>query len=208
MGIGKRRAGAALLCLGITLCFPAVQIRVNAEQSSYTTVTTTVPETHRASLEIVGSGTVTVSGNAYTGEDQSFTVSVPRLEETAWEFVAADGWILETVYYNGADVIAELADGIYQAKSVHADGTTVKAVFVKQEEPETETETEPQTEPETKKSGNGNSSGTGKKPSASGTGAKTGDTTHIVFWIVALVISGGALGAVVIRRRCRKTGRK
>lgn len=206
MGMKKRTAGAALLCFGMTLCFPEAQICVNAEQAqqtSYTAVTTTVPETHRASLEIVGSGTVKIKENSYTGEDKSFTVNVPRLEETTWEFMAADGWLLESAYYNGEDVTAELVGGVYQAEPVHTDGTKVKAVFAKQEETETETETEtePQTEPETKKNGSGHSSGAGKKPSASGTGAKTGDTTNIVFWIVALAISGGALGAVAIRRR-------
>ena len=128
--------------------------------SSTTTITTQVPETHKATLTIAGKGTVTVNGQTCEGEVSHMEVKIPRLTETEWKFSPADGYTLEEVLYNGTDVTEEVTDYTYRAEPVNEDGTEVKVVFTEK------------------------TSGTTGKDSP-----KTGDDTPISLWMGAMTVS-------------------
>ena len=163
----KWMAGVTLLAMCVCLLFP-VSVKAQeqtAGQSSSTTITTQVPETHKATLTIVGKGTVTVNGQTCEGEVSHMEVKIPRLTETEWKFSPADGYTLEEVLYNGTYVTEELADHTYRADPVNEDGTEVKVVFTEK------------------------TSGTaGRDPSGSGgtsgkDSPKTGDDTAAGLWV-------------------------
>ena len=120
-----------MLAMCVCLLFP-LSVKAQEQtsgQSSSTTITTQVPETHKATLTIVGKGTVTVNGQTCEGEVSHMEVKIPRLTETEWKFSPADGYTLEKVLYNGTDVTEKLTDHTYHADPVNEDGTEVKVVF-------------------------------------------------------------------------------
>ena len=158
--------------------FLSLSVNVQAQgeipaQSSSTTITTQVPETHEAVLTITGEGVVSVNGQTYSDTGTSIEIQIPRLENIAWRFSPAGGYILKQVLYNGIDVTKELVDSIYMAQPVNEDGTEVRVVFIKDG---TGSEAE------------GDSSGQqseGSNVSSPG----TGDNTSVRFWTGALSLS-------------------
>ena len=124
-------AGAAVFALSAFLCLPAnvqAQEQTTSGNSSSTTITVQVPETHTAELMVTGEGTVIVGGQSYT---ETVQIQIPRLEEVAWKFVPAKGYTLETVLYNGADVTDALVGDTYTAEPVYEDGTEVQVTFAR-----------------------------------------------------------------------------
>ena len=194
----KWMAGVTLLAMCVCLLFP-VSVKAQeqtAGQSSSTTITTQVPETHKATLTIVGKGTVTVNGQTCEGEVSHMEVKIPRLTETEWKFSPADGYTLEEVLYNGTDVTEELADHTYRADPVNEDGTEVKVVFTEK----------------TSGTAGRDPSGSGSHQSGSDTSTsggtsgkdspKTGDDTAAGLWISFLALSGlGSVSLTILRRR-------
>ena len=169
---------AMCVCLLFTLSVKAEE--QTSGQSSSTTITTQVPETHKATLTIAGKGTVTVNGQTCEGEVSHMEVKIPRLAETEWKFSPADGYTIEKVLYNGTDVTEELADYTYRADPVNEDGTEVKVVFTEK----------------TSGTTGSDSSGSGSQQSGSDTSTsgdtsakdspKTGDDTPISLWMGAM----------------------
>ena len=192
----KWMAGAALLVMSVCLFLPTgVQAQEQTSgKSSSTTITTQVPETHKATLTIIGKGTVTVNGQTRKGEAADIEVKIPRLEEMEWKFSPADGYALKQVLYNGTDVTEELADNIYRAEPVNEDGTEVKVVF---------------TEKNSGTSGK-DPSGSGSQQSGSNTSVsgkdtpKTGDNTAVGFWMGAMTVSAFLAACCLILHRKKR----
>ncbi len=195
----KWMAGVAMLVMSVCLLLPAsVQAREPVSgQSSSTTITTQVPETHKAMLTIVGNGTVTVNAQTCKGEASNIEVKIPRLTKTEWRFSPADGYTLEKVLYNGADVTDALADNTYTAGPVYEDGTEVQVTFVRKS---------------SGLSGKDESAGSsGSNPSSntpsgtSGTDSpKTGDDTATGLWAGAMIVSAIlVLSCLMMYRRKR-----
>ena len=169
----------------VCLLFP-VSVKAQEQtsgQSSFATITTQVPETHKATLTIAGKGTVTVNGQTCEGEVSHMEVKIPRLTETEWKFSPADGYTIEEVLYNGTDVTEELTDYTYHADPVNEDGTEVKVVFTEK------TSGTAGRDP----SGSGSHQSGSDTSTSGGTSAKdspkTGDDTLISLWMGAMTVS-------------------
>ena len=143
-----------------------------------------MPETHKATLTIVGKGTVTVNGQTCEGEVSHMEVKIPRLTETEWKFSPADGYTLEEVLYNGTDVTEEVTDYTYRADPVNEDGTEVKVVFTEKNSDTAGSDP----------SGSGSHQSGSDTSTSGGTSAKdspkTGDDTPISLWMGAMIVSG------------------
>ena len=181
----KWMAGATMLAMCVCLLFP-LSVKAQEQtsgQSSSTTITTQVPETHKATLTIVGKGTVTVNGQTCEGEVSHMAVKIPRLTETEWKFSPADGYTLEEVLYNGTDVTEEVTDYTYHADPVNEDGTEVKVVFTEKNSGTTGSDP----------SGSGNQQSGSDTSTSGGTSGKdspkTGDDTPISLWMGAMTVS-------------------
>lgn len=175
---GKRTA--ALL-----FAFALIQAMPVYAQSGEVSVKTTVPETHSAVLLIAGEGTVAVNGKDYTAQDQEMELQVPRLEELEWTFIPADGYAVKSVFYNGADVTAELTGKTYTAAPVNEDGTRVEVAFVKGQDGSGTDNGQQGTG-----SGTGTAGGQQSGSSINKTGnVQTGDDSPIPMWMAALFTS-------------------
>lgn len=176
---------AGALCLCSALLFP-IQAHAAEQDNGTMTIATTVPDTHTATLLIAGEGTVTVNGKTYTAQSQD--IEIPRLEEITWTFSPADGYVMGKVFYNKADITAELKRNTYIAAPVYEDGIKVSVTF-------------------TKGSGqNSNSaSNTGNSGKQSGVNTpKTGDTSNIYPWMITLLVSlsvAGRIGFLQYRKK-------
>ena len=181
----KWMAGVTMLAMCVCLLFP-VSVKAQEQtsgQSSFATITTQVPETHKATLTIAGKGTVTVNGQTCEGETSHMEVKVPRLTETEWKFSPADGYTIEEVLYNGTDVTEELTDYTYHADPVNEDGTEVKVVFTEKNSDTAGSDP----------SGSGSHQSGSDTSTSGGTSAKdspkTGDDTLISLWMGAMTVS-------------------
>lgn len=173
---------AGALCFCSALLFP-VQTQAAEQSNGTVTITTTVPETHTATLSITGEGTVTVDGKTYTAQSQE--LEIPRLEELVWTFTPADGYELDAVLYNGTDVTGKLADQSYKADSVYENGTEVSVTFTKKSGKESDTE-----------KGTGNSRQQSGGTSSGKDSPKTGDPSDIYPWMIAFFASLSAAGGI------------
>ena len=90
----------AALTLGV--CTPVLAA------SGTTTLTTKVPSCFTVDVHITGNGTITVNGTVLS---QSGTVQVERNKQVTIQIAAADNTYLESVTYNGTEIIADAADG-------------------------------------------------------------------------------------------------
>ena len=193
---GKWMAGAAMFIMSVCLLLPvSVQAQEPVSgQSSSTTITIRVPETHKATLTIVGKGAVMVNGQTCKEEASNIEVKIPRLAETEWKFSPADGYALEEVLYNGTDVTGEIADDTYLAKPVNEDGTEVKVVF--KEKVSGTTGSDP--------SGTG-SQQPGSDTSTSGKDSpKTGDNTALGLWMGTMTVSAVLAACCLVLYRKKK----
>lgn len=107
-----------------------IQADTSKEEASTTIITTQVPETHTAYLNIEGKGSVQIEGQTYT---QSQEIKIERLKNIMYTFLNEDGYKLNKVMYNGDDVTAKLVENKYRAKPVYEDGTTISVTFVKED---------------------------------------------------------------------------
>ncbi|HIR26472.1 MAG TPA: hypothetical protein IAB84_00720 [Candidatus Choladousia intestinigallinarum] len=162
MSIKRWITGAAVFVLSVCLFLPAdvwAQEQTSGNSSS-TTISAQVPESHEAALIIDGQGSVAVNGQSYKSGTASVQVQIPRLEETAWKIIPEEGWELAEVRYNGKDVTGEVSDYTYIAEPVYEDGTEVRVVFAEGSgESETEQATE-ENESETEQTTEGSESET------------------------------------------------
>lgn len=173
---------AGALCFCSALLFH-VQTQAAEQSNGTVTITTTVPETHTATLSITGEGTVTVDGKTYTAQSQE--LEIPRLEELVWTFTPADGYELDTVLYNGTDVTGKLADQSYKADPVYENGTEVSVTFTKESGKESDTE-----------KGTGNSGQQSGGTSFGKDSPKTGDPSDIYPWMITFFVSLSAVGGI------------
>ena len=189
-----------MLAMCVCLLFP-LSVKAQEQtsgQSSSTTITTQVPETHKATLTIVGKGTVTVNGQTCEGEVSHMEVKIPRLTETEWKFSPADGYTLEEVLYNGTDVTEEVTDYTYHADPVNEDGTEVKVVFTEKNSGTTGSDP----------SGSGNQQSGSDTSTSGGTSGKdspkTGDDTPISLWMGAMTVSAVLAAYCLVLYRKKK----
>ena len=191
----KWMAGATMLAMCVCLLFP---VSVNAQEQTSGPITTQVPETHKATLTIVGKGTVTVNGQTCEGEVSHMEVKIPRLTETEWKFSPADGYTLEEVLYNGTDVTEEVTDYTYHADPVNEDGTEVKVVFTEKNSGTTGSDP----------SGSGNQQSGSDTSTSGGTSGKdspkTGDDTPISLWMGAMTVSAVLAAYCLVLYRKKK----
>ena len=149
MSIKRWITGAAVFVLSVCLFLPAdvwAQEQTSGNSSS-TTISAQVPESHEAALIIDGQGSVAVNGQSYKSGTASVQVQIPRLEETAWKIIPEEGWELAEVRYNGKDVTGEVSDYTYIAEPVYEDGTEGSGESeTEQATEENESETEQTTE--------------------------------------------------------------
>lgn len=130
--MNKKKWIAIAAMMSACLFFPAsIKAEEGNLQSSSTTITTQVPDTHKAALTIIGNGSVMINGETCKGETSILEVNIPRLARTEWKFSPSDGYTLKEVYLNGTDVSDEVMDNIYWMDPVNADGTEVKVVFTR-----------------------------------------------------------------------------
>ena len=237
MSIKRWITGAAVFVLSVCLFLPAdvwAQEQTSGNSSS-TTISAQVPESHEAALIIDGQGSVAVNGQSYKSGTASVQVQIPRLEETAWKIIPEEGWELAEVRYNGKDVTGEVSDYTYIAEPVYEDGTEVRVVFAEgsgeseteQATEENESETEQTTESnesETEQATEGSESETenamettlgkdagsgsqNKGNSASGTDSpETGDSSSLYLWIeISLASLSAAVGLAFLQYRKKKS---
>ncbi len=181
---------AGALCFCSALLFP-VQTQAAEQSNGTVTITTTVPETHTATLSITGEGTVTVDGKTYTAQSQE--LEIPRLEELVWTFTPADGYELDAVLYNGTDVTGKLADQSYKADPVYENGTEVSVTFTKESGKESDTE-----------KGTGNSGQQSGGTSSGKDSPKTGDPSDIYPWMITFFVSlsaAGGIGLISVKKK-------
>lgn len=124
--------GLAVMCaVYMVVVLPMdIQADTSKDETSMTIITTQVPDTHTAYLNIEGKGSVQIEGQTYT---QSQEIKIERLKNIMYTFLNEDGYKLNKVMYNGDDVTAKLVDNKYRAKPVYEDGTTIRVTFVKEE---------------------------------------------------------------------------
>ena len=226
MSIKRWITGAAVFVLSVCLFLPAdvwAQEQTSGNSSS-TTISAQVPESHEAALIIDGQGSVAVNGQSYKSGTASVQVQIPRLEETAWKIIPEEGWELAEVRYNGKDVTGEVSDYTYIAEPVYEDGTEVRVVFAEgsgeseteQATEENESETEQTTEGSESETENamettlGKDAGSGsqnKGNSASGTDSpETGDSSSLYLWIeISLASLSAAVGLAFLQYRKKKS---
>lgn len=119
-------------CLAFGLLVPvSIQAQEQENKEAATQITTEVPDTHTAKLEIQGNGSIHVEGMTYR---RSQDIKITRLKELTYTFTQDDGYILYKVMYDGKDVTSQLVHGEYKAKGVYEDGTRIQAIFLKDEE--------------------------------------------------------------------------
>ncbi len=97
------------------------------------TVSTTVPEWHSVSIEVEGGGKVVVDHQIC-----GTTIRVARQSEQTYWLIPDGGRVLSVLYYNGADVTAQVRAGVFTAPALTNDAS-LKAVFEDAETPSEDT---------------------------------------------------------------------
>lgn len=187
MKFKKLLTGFSILCMAATLFLP---LSVSASESGTTSLTTTVPDTHNVELVIKGNGTVKADKQEYK---TSQTIQIPRLSQLTYEFVADEGWQLESVSYGKEGSVKEVAltGTSFMPEEVYEDGYTLHVVFAEKGKTGTD----------------GTNKGDNIQVGADGTNksdnVQTGDQTNVVFWEVLLM--GSTVAVCSLSKKKRKT---
>ena len=162
------------LCLVSLLFLP---VTVSAKESSQTTLTTKVPETHEVSLVIEGNGTVKDDSGEYR---KSQRISVPRLTRQKYQIVADDGWTIKKVSYGIGDNIREIVlnGNAFTAPELNADGNMLYVVFEKKTSTDIEGDT------------------------TKGDSVQTGDSTNL--WLLGMLLAGSGMSLYALHKREQK----
>lgn len=220
----KRILAVVAACACMLALSPGAVYAQETGEGSAAELTVHVPSVHTATLRVGANGSVSVNGETYAGAASGITVELPRLEDVAWEFCPADGYMVEAVLYNGTDVTAELRGNTYTASGVSEDGTVVEVTFAKREAGTDPTATltptgKPAVTPTptsggTSGKGSGSSGSSGRGTAVTGqtakttvtktTATKTGDNTPVAPCTAALLAAVAAVGLCTVKLRKRR----
>lgn len=109
----------AILCVLVVALTFVVCTPVIATTSS-TTLTTTVPETTPTLLELIGNGSITISGIEYT---RSETIEIVKSAEVLLQITPDDGYYIHSVTYNNCNYTDRVKNGQLILSNIVADAT-------------------------------------------------------------------------------------
>ena len=170
-------AGVSALCLATVLLLP-IQVHA-ADQSSTTTLTTTVPASHTIQLDIGEHGYIEIGGKQYHGNT---TVQIKRFTEQEYTIKADKGWRVSSVSYGQGNQVKQEESQVeftFTAPAVISDDNVLKVTWKEAKI----------------------SSFSGNDTQDKGSIVSTGDNTSIAIWGLLILISGTALCYVYSRRK-------